>query len=229
MKDIARNHEATVIIELFQSQLNLNSATIRSMIRPWVGITLCLAGASSLFILGCTDSSDPATRWDQASAKASEAFQQGKFGEAETLWKAALKDAENFPPDDPRLVVSLKSLADLDNDQKKFTEAEPLYQRLLAIEEKIQGADHPDVATTLYRLAKLYHAQGKTTEAEPLYQRALAIKDRVLGPTHPDVVMILESYGALLREMNRTDNTSRLIEARLKAHRGKGTLEICPN
>jgi len=51
----------------------------------------------------------------------------------------------------------------------------------------------------------------------------------VLGPTHPDVVMILESYGALLREMNRTDNTVRLIEARIKASRGKGTLEICPN
>ena len=185
--------------------------------------------ASTLFILGCTDSSDPATRWGKASAKASEALQQGKYDEAETLWKAALKDAESFPPDDPRLVVSLKSLADLYNDQKKFTEAEPLYQRLLAIEEKIQGSDHPDVATTLYRLAKLYHAQGKSTEAEPLYQRALAIRDRVMGPTHPDVVMILESYGALLREMHRTDNTARLIEARIKAHRGKGTLEICPN
>jgi tetratricopeptide (TPR) repeat protein len=208
----------------------INQATpLRNEIRPWVQVVLCLAGATSLLVLGCTESSDPVARWEKDSAKASEAFLQGRFGEAETLWEAALKDAESFPPDDPRLVVSLKSLADLYNDQKKVTEAEPLYQRLLAIEEKIQGSDHPDVATTLYRLAKLYHAQGKTTGAEPLYQRALAIKDRVLGPTHPDVVMILESYGALLREMNRTDNTSRLIEARLKAHRGKGTLEICPN
>ena len=190
---------------------------------------LCLAGASSLLVFGCTGSSDPAASWEKDSAKASEAFQQGKYDEAETLWKAALKDAESFPPDDPRLVVSLKSLADLYDDQKNFTEAAPLYQRLLVIEEKTQGPDHPDVATTLYRLAKLYHAQGKTTEAEPLYQRALAIRDRVLGPTHPDVVMILESYGALLREMNRTDNTVRLIEARIKASRGKGTLEICPN
>lgn len=212
-----------------QEMLALDTVTTRNEKRPWIRAALCLATAASLFILGCTDSSDPATRWEKASAKASEAFQQGKYDEAETLWKAALKDAESFPPDDPRLVVSLKSLADLYDDQKKLTEAEPLYQRLLAIEEKVQGSDHPDVATTLYRLAKLYHAQGKMTEAEPLYQRALAIRDRVLGPTHPDVVMILESYGALLRGLNRTDNTARLIEARMKAIRGKGILEICPN
>lgn len=197
--------------------------------RHWLQMVVCLAGASSLFVLGCTGSSDPAARWEKASAKASEALQQGRYTEAETLWEAALKDAENFPPEDPRLVVSLKNLAQLYDDQKKAAEAEPLYQRLLAIEEKILGPDHPDVATTLYGLAKLYQAQGKYAEAEPLYQRALAIRDGVLGPTHPDVVVILESYAALLRDTNRTDDTARLIEARIKAHQGKGTLEICPN
>ena len=203
--------------------------TIRSKRRLWVRVVFYLAGASSLFVLGCTGSSDPAAHWKQESAKASEAFQQGRYGEAETLWKSALKDAESFPPEDPRLVVSLKNLAQLYDDQKKSANAEPLYQRLLAIEEKTLGPDHPDVATTLYSLAKLYQAQGKSAEAEPLYERALAIRDRVLGPTHPDVVMILESYAALLRETNRTDDTARLIEARIKAHRGKGTLDICPN
>ncbi|MGH7228926.1 MAG: tetratricopeptide repeat protein [Nitrospiraceae bacterium] len=197
--------------------------------RPWVGAVWCLAAASSLLVSGCTGSSDPAARWEKESEKASEASQQGRYPEAVTLWKSALKDAESFPPEDPRLVVSLKNLAQLYDDQKKSAEAEPLYQRLLAIEEKTLGPDHPDVATTLYNLAKLYQAQGKSAEAGPLYERALAIRDRVLGPTHPDVVMILESYATLLRETNRTDNTARLIEARIKAHQGKGTLDICPN
>ncbi len=208
----------------------MNQATRRRSEKPrWVRAVLSLAIVSSLSVLGCTDSSDPAARWEKDSAKASEAFQQGRYAEAETLWEAALKDAEKFPPEDPRLVETLNNLAQLYDDQKKSAEAEPLYQRLLAIEEKTLGADHPDVATTLYRLAKLYQAQGKSAEAEPLYQRALAIRDRVLGPTHPDVIMILESYAVLLRDTNRTDNTARLIEARIKASRGKGTLEICPN
>ncbi|MGH7204581.1 MAG: tetratricopeptide repeat protein [Nitrospiraceae bacterium] len=203
--------------------------TTRSEKRRWVRVVWYLAGASSLFVLGCTGSSDPAARWEKDSAKASEAFQQGRYAEAETLWESALKDAESFQPEDPRLVVSLKNLAQLYDDQKKYADAEPLYQRLLAIDEKTLGPDHPDVATILYRLAKLYQARGKYAEAEPLYQRALAIREGVLGPTHPDVIMILESYAALLRDTNRTDDTARLIEARIKASRGKATLEICPN
>ena len=57
-------------------------------------------------------------------------------------------------------------------------EAEPLYQRALAIDENALGADHPDVAIDLNNLALLYHTQGKYAEAEPLYQRALAIRSR---------------------------------------------------
>jgi len=205
------------------------AAQIKSERRSWLRVVVCLVSASSLLVFECTGSSDPAARWEQDSAKASEAFQQGRYAEAETLWESALKDAENFPPEDPRLVTTLDNLARLYDDQKKSAEAEPLYQRLLAIEEKTLGPDHPDVATTLYGLAKLYQAQGKSAKAEPLYQRALAIRERVLGLSHPDVIMILESYAALLRDTNRTDNTARLIEARIKAHQGKGTLEICPN
>jgi tetratricopeptide (TPR) repeat protein len=57
----------------------------------------------------------------------------------------------------------------------QYTEAEPLYQRTLAIDEKRLGPDHPDVATRLNNLAALYQAQGRYAEAEPLYQRARAI------------------------------------------------------
>ena len=37
----------------------------------------------------------------------------------------------------------------------KYHEAEPLYQRSLAIGEKVLGADHPDVATACSNLAGL--------------------------------------------------------------------------
>ena len=69
--------------------------------------------------------------------------------------------------------------------QGKYAEAEPLYQRSLAIREKALGKDHPDVATSLNNLAALYHNQGKYAEAEPLYQRSLAIWEKALGKTIP--------------------------------------------
>jgi hypothetical protein len=34
-----------------------------------------------------------------------------------------------------------------------YSQAEPLYQRSLAIDEKVLGKEHPDVATTLNNLA----------------------------------------------------------------------------
>jgi len=48
--------------------------------------------------------------------------------------------------------------------QGKYSEAEPLCQRALAIDEKALGPNHPNVATNLNNLAELYRAQGKYSE-----------------------------------------------------------------
>jgi len=82
---------------------------------------------------------------------------------------------------------SLNNLAQLYGKQGRYAEAEPIYQRALAIREKALGREHPDVAHSLNRLAKLYQAQGEYAKAEPLYQRALAIREKALDPEHPDM------------------------------------------
>ncbi len=104
--------------------------------------------------------------------------------------------------------------------QGKYVEAEPLYQRALAISENSLGPEHPHVATSLNNLAELYRAQGKYVEAEPLYMRSLAIRERALGSEHPDVATGLENYAALLRQTARTDEAANM-EARAKAIRAK--------
>ncbi len=50
----------------------------------------------------------------------------------------------------------------------QYGEAEPLYQRAIAINEKALGPEHPDLAIYLNNLATLYKEQGKYGEAEPL-------------------------------------------------------------
>jgi tetratricopeptide (TPR) repeat protein len=82
-------------------------------------------------------------------------------------------------------------------DHARYTEAEPLYQRALAIREQQLGPEHPDVAQTLSNLANLYNRQGQYTKAEPLYQRALAIREQQLGPEHPDVALTLNGLATL--------------------------------
>ena len=60
----------------------------------------------------------------------------------------------------------------------RYGDAEPLYKRAIAIDEKALGPDHPDVAIDLNNLAELYHDQGRTAEAKLLLKRVLAIREK---------------------------------------------------
>ncbi|HMS85255.1 MAG TPA: tetratricopeptide repeat protein [Nitrospira sp.] len=87
----------------------------------------------------------------------------------------------------------------------QYTEAEPLFQRALAINEQALGPTHPDVATSLNNLALLHNAQGAYAQAEPLYQRALAVSLVSLGSEHPTTRTILENYMSLLQSMGKAE------------------------
>ena len=89
------------------------------------------------------------------------------------------------------------------DEQGKYPQAEPLYQRALRIREQALGPNHADMAYPLTNLANLYYQQGKYDEAEPLYQRALRIREQVLGPTHPLLQETVRNYASFLRKMGR--------------------------
>jgi tetratricopeptide (TPR) repeat protein len=88
-------------------------------------------------------------------------------------------------------------------ERARFSDAEPLLQRALAIYGKALGPDHPDVAASLNNLALLYFKRGGYAQAEPLFQRALAIREKALGPDHPDVAKGLNNLAALYVDQGR--------------------------
>ena len=159
---------------------------------------LCLLVACCV-LLASTQASAQSTPWETSTAAGLEAYQQGRYGEAEKYLSAALKEAENFGPEDPRLATSLNNLAGIYVTQGKYAEAEPLYKRSLAI----LGPEHPDVAASLNNLAVLYDNQGRYEEAEPLYQRALAVYEEALGPEHPNTSHGLNNLAALYYSQRR--------------------------
>ena len=59
----------------------------------------------------------------------------------------------------------MSDLALLYKNQGRYGEAEPLYQRALAICEKALGPDHPDTATTRASYAGLLRKTGRGAEA----------------------------------------------------------------
>ncbi len=74
------------------------------------------------------------------------------------------------------MATSLNNLALLYQDQGKYTEAEPLYERSLAIREKALGPEHPDVAASLENYAALLRRTARADEAERMEAPAKAIR-----------------------------------------------------
>ncbi|MEE8622388.1 MAG: tetratricopeptide repeat protein, partial [Alphaproteobacteria bacterium] len=61
--------------------------------------------------------------WQTYIAAGAKAYQQGTYPEAEKQWVAAVKEAEGFGPQDPRLASSLNNLAALYGAQGRYAEA----------------------------------------------------------------------------------------------------------
>jgi CHAT domain-containing protein len=82
-----------------------------------------------------------------------------------------------------------------------YQRALPLYERSLAICEKVLGPQHPEMAIGLGNLAGLYKDMGDHAKALPLYERSLAICEKVLGPQHPDTAAVLNGLAGLYIDM----------------------------
>ncbi len=94
--------------------------------RWWLVGLVCLA-------LWPAQASAQGGQWNTLNAAGIEAYQRGGYAEAEKHLAAALKEAEGFGPQDPRLATSLNNLAELYRAQGRYAEAEPLHKRALAI------------------------------------------------------------------------------------------------
>jgi tetratricopeptide (TPR) repeat protein len=133
------------------------------------------------------------TAWREYLEAGQQARREQRQAEAVGHLETALREAERFGPDDPRLVESLLELSAAytwppgrPTGQKQ---AEPLLRRALVIQERALGPQHPEVARCLLRLAQLYTLHRRPPEqfpeyalAEPLLRRALAILKRVPAP-----------------------------------------------
>jgi tetratricopeptide (TPR) repeat protein len=69
--------------------------------------------------------------------------------------------------------------------RRRYREAQPKLEQVLAIRRKVLGEDHPDTALSYKNVAVILNAQSKYQEAEEGYQKALAVCRKVLGEEHP--------------------------------------------
>jgi tetratricopeptide (TPR) repeat protein len=82
------------------------------------------------------------------------------------------------------MAATLNNLAFLLEAQGDGAGARPLYQRALAIFEKVLGPEHPNTNGVRCKLAHLLLLIGQPTEALALGQIALTAHDKALGRDH---------------------------------------------
>lgn len=111
-------------------------------------------------------------QWQNHMDAAVEAFVDGDYAEAAQRFEAAVNEAESFDADDPRLAESLNGLGVVYRTVRRFTEAEPLLRRALAIRERVKVPAQLDLIQSLNNLVGLYLDQGRTADAEPLLKRS---------------------------------------------------------
>jgi len=103
----------------------------------------------------CATAAAQDVMWETYIKAGIEARDRAEYAKAEKLYRAALREAEAFGPQDPRLATSLNNLGLLYATQGKYAEAMPLLKRALAILEKVLGPKHPNTMTARENYAGL--------------------------------------------------------------------------
>jgi tetratricopeptide (TPR) repeat protein len=100
------------------------------------------------------------------------------FAEGEAALRRALAIVERREGQSLRAADLQLSLAASAFRQKKYDEAEPLFQRALAIQEELRGPTHPDLVPTLQAYALLLKETGRKDHSKQLDARAKDILKR---------------------------------------------------
>ena len=136
---------------------------------------------------------DPRKRLSFRMQAGALAFQEGRWLNAEASFRSALEAAEYFGRQNPFVAVALYFLGSTERKLDRPAEAEPLFERALAIFDAQPTIEDRGLASVhgliLNDLAIIYASGGNTVtrpssnqdrlqEAERLFQRALAIREK---------------------------------------------------
>jgi tetratricopeptide (TPR) repeat protein len=152
---------------------------------------------------------------------------KGDLAAAEPLCHRALVARESVLGNEhPSTLISVNNLAFLLRAKGDLAAAEPLYRRTLEAHERLLDMEHPSTLSCVNNLAYLVQAKGDLAAAESLYRRALegfAKLSAAIGREHPTLPEVRRNYGALLRQMGRTEQEiqGRLSELEIEMARMK--------
>ena len=118
------------------------------------------------------------TDWQKRLQEANGLDHEGRYGEAQEIYVAALAEAESSGDAGARLAQTLNNLAAHHFLCGNYAQTEPLYRRALEAWKTAGQEFAHDLALTMKNLGSLYRTLGRYAEAEPLYAAALPMLER---------------------------------------------------
>jgi tetratricopeptide (TPR) repeat protein len=152
------------------------------------------------------------TLWETYQSAGQQAIEDRRVDDAEQLLPPAAKHIETVRPDDPRLANTLNDLGVLYGMQDPDIEAEPLFQRALAINEKAFGRQHPSIVLILQNLSVIYASQNKFPEAHSVARESLEISLQLFGAYHPRIGSICRTLATVYALQGKHEEAERFAE-----------------
>lgn len=141
-------------------------------------------------------------------------WKQGRYDEAESNLRLAVKYASEPTNDDDRLTMAsaLNSLASLLIEIGDYDEANTLFAKALELEKSLSAAHtiSPRVAGVLNNIAYLRRKEGQLGLAFSLNREALDMYAAVYGPTSPNTATTTLNQAIVLCRMHKLDDAEKL-------------------
>ena len=125
--------------------------------------------------------------------------------------EVAIRDASPRVSD-TELGVALNFLGEQYYLSGRLTEAEPVYERAIAVRRLTHPRGHRLIGEMANRLAVIKSSRGAYRESDPLFREALASLEETYGPEHPEVSRALNDLAESLFAQNKFEPARRLLE-----------------
>jgi tetratricopeptide (TPR) repeat protein len=166
-----------------------------------------------------------------ASVQSLDKPQAGVSAKEKTLL-AAVSEAAQWKPLDPRVAKAHEDLADYYSAERRYAEAEKVYQKTLELKEDMLGRANPAIIPAVDDVARVSFAQMKYDQAADLIARELRIMEREYGDDDPKLVPSLEQVARVLEAASKYPDAekflSRAVAIREKAA-GPESAELVPD
>jgi VWFA-related protein len=134
--------------------------------------------------------------WEEKNQAGEKAFQEGHLADASRLFTGALKDAQQFGPNDVRLAPIYNNLALVFFVQNNFISSEALYEKSIAVMQG-QAQENPLLLPVLDNLTSLYIKQWAFGKAIQTSWRACHIREKKFGPANLETAIGLNKLATL--------------------------------